>query len=496
MIEKLDKRLNKFSFRVKITIPLILIIGTLSYVSFRLYTKYIQQEIYENVEHHVSTSIELLQEPYLYTIKQYSGSIIKTLMDDMEDNEHVMDVSLLRPEEFIDCGDEIIVVDSVFNRFESLQAHSNICVESYYDLKEPFSRMVIKLDNSPSCVECHLQSIKTLGYIAIDYSLSEAEESLFVVQRFSIFFTVLMIGVIVLIVIFMHYKFVRTSLVSFHRLMKGVNNGDLTQRLAIPKSKELGELGANFNEMLDNFQNTQNELLQMHKNELRTTRRLATLGEMSARLAHEIRNPLTGIANAIEVIVNDETSCGGNKQILEEIQRQTVRVNGAITNLLKYSRESEVRLKENDINELIKSIVFFLSNQKRDNQVDFKLDLGDDIPLLLFDYDQLENVLTNLGINATQAIESTGEVVYSTRYDSVAGKLKIKVLDTGKGIPEDVIAKVFNPFYTTRSKGTGLGLAIAKEIINKHGGKISVKNNKGLGCTFIITLLFNEIAAN
>ncbi|WP_289053992.1 sensor histidine kinase [Carboxylicivirga marina] len=496
MIENIKNRLGKFSFRVKITIPLILIIGTISYVFFRLYTGYIQKEIYKNVEHHVSASIDLLQEPYLYTIQRYSGSIIKTLMRDMEDNEHVMSVSLLRPEEFIDCGGEAVVVDSVFNRFESFQSDSDICVESYYDVKDPFSRMVIKLSNSPSCVECHHESAETLGYIAIDYSLSEAEESFFVVQRFSIFFTLLMIGVIVLIVVFMHYKFVRTSLVSFHRLMKNVNKGDLTQRMSIPKSKELGELGANFNEMLNNFQNTQSELLQMHKKELRNTRRLATLGEMSARLAHEIRNPLTGIANAIEVIVNDDTACGGNKQILEEIQRQTVRVNGAITNLLKYSRESEVRLKENDINALIRSIVFFLSNQKREKHVDYKLELGDDIPLLLFDYDQLENVLTNLGINAAQAIESKGEIVYSTQYDSVLGKLKIKVSDTGKGIPEEVISKVFNPFYTTRAKGTGLGLAIAKDIISKHGGKISVKNNKDLGCTFIITLPFNEVSAN
>lgn len=494
MLKKINQRLSKFSFRVKITIPLILITGALSYISFRLYTKYVQKEMYKNVEHHVSTSIDLLQEPYYYTIKQYSGSIINNLMADIRKNDHVLDVDLLKPTEYLDCGDEVVAVDRVFKRSESHQQYSNVCVESYYELKEPFSRMIIKLNNSPSCYECHDEQNKVLGYLAIDYSLAEAEQSFFVVQKFSIFFTMLMIGVIVLIVVLMHYKFVRSSLVSFQSLMKKVNNGDLTKRLKIPKSKELGELGANFNEMLDNFQNTQNELLFLHKRELQNTRRLATLGEMSARLAHEIRNPLTGIANAIEVIVNDNSSCGGNKQILEEIQRQSLRVNGAISNLLKYSRESEVRLKENDINALIRSIVFFLSSQKREKQIDFKLDLDKDIPLLLFDYDQLENVLTNLGINAAQAIESKGEVVFKTRFDKVSQKLKIKVSDTGRGIPENVIAKIFNPFYTTRSKGTGLGLAIAKDIVNKHDGKISVKNNKDVGCTFVISLPFKEIS--
>ncbi|MCK5535392.1 MAG: hypothetical protein KAI79_01120, partial [Bacteroidales bacterium] len=199
----------------------------------------------------------------------------------------------------------------------------------------------------------------------------------------------------------------------------------------------------------------------------------------------------TGIANAIEIIVdgiNDEE----NKPILEEIQRQANRVNGAVSNLLIYSRSSEIEVQERDINELVKSLVFFLQNQNHNKAIYFELNLQDNIPEFNFDHEKLENALLNLGLNAIQAIPNSGTVTYKTSYDASINEVRIAVADTGIGVSEDILPKIFSPFFTTRTEGTGLGLAIVKDIVDKHQGEIWVDNNLEGGSTFVISILLGE----
>jgi len=208
---------------------------------------------------------------------------------------------------------------------------------------------------------------------------------------------------------------------------------------------------------------------------------------MSARLAHDIRNPLTGIVNSIEVIAG-EMKESPYRPILEEIQRQANRVNNAISNLLKYSRPIELNLRNGNINEIAASLVLFLSSQKTNNRIKFKLELQPGIPNFSFDAEHIENVLLNLGLNAIQAIEKEGQVIFRTNYDEGSGKVIISVQDNGPGIPVEKVPEIFKPFYTTKTEGTGLGLAIAKDIIDKHRGDIWFENIPGNGCIFIISL--------
>jgi len=313
------------------------------------------------------------------------------------------------------------------------------------------------------------------------------EDTVAFARRFSLAFTVLMLLLILGFVLILHYKMVRRSLSQFQTTIRTINEGNLNERLIIPRSTELGKLGKSFNEMVDYFQQTQNELQRYHKNEILNSKKLATIGEMSARLAHEIRNPITGIANAIEIII-EEAGDTVNKPVLEEIRRQANRVNKAVSNLLTYSRSRELHLQEGDINEIIRSVVFFLSNQDIDKKINFILELGDNVPLFHFDAEQVENVLMNLGLNAIQASEANNTIAYTTLFLEDERKIIVAVSDSGKGIPAEKLQDIFKPFYTTRTQGTGLGLAIAKEIIEMHLGEIKVENNSDRGCTFTITL--------
>jgi signal transduction histidine kinase len=258
----------------------------------------------------------------------------------------------------------------------------------------------------------------------------------------------------------------------------------------IPESKELGDLGKNFNTMIENFQKAQEELQRYHRKEIQDRQKLASIGEMSARLAHEIRNPITGIANAVEIII-DESRDEANKSVLEEIQRQANRVNKAISNLLNYSRSKELNVQESDLNEIIKSVVFFLNNQAHKQEIRITAELDNDLSPFRFDPEQMENVMLNLGMNALQTIQDEGEITFRTLFEPPDNTVKIFVSDTGSGIPEDKISEIFNPFFTLKTEGTGLGLAIARDIVEMHSGQITVSNNQEKGCTFQISLPLN-----
>ena len=208
---------------------------------------------------------------------------------------------------------------------------------------------------------------------------------------------------------------------------------------------------------------------------------------MSARIAHEIRNPITGISQAMEIIMSEMKETD-NKPILEEIQRQAKRVNQAISNLLKFSQSKELLLVTGDINKVINSIVFFLENQAHNKIINLKLDLCDECPPIPFDHELIENVLLNLSINAIQAIPENGTIIYSTRYDAESKMVIISIRDNGGGIPPEVGKEIFKPFFTTRTQGTGLGLPISKDIVERHGGELWYENNKDSGCTFFVSL--------
>jgi len=321
-------------------------------------------------------------------------------------------------------------------------------------------------------------------------SLNDTKSTLTYARVFSILFTILMIIIIIVFVIILHVRFIRRSLSSFQIVIGKVNEGDLDQRVTIKKASELAMLARNFNRMLDNFQRAQQELERYHEKELESAEKLATVGEMAARLAHDVRNPLTGIANSIEIILADMKD-SPHMPILQEIRRQTTRVNEAINNLLKYSRSKEINKKPGNINELVNNMVFFLQSQKQNKGISFYLDVDPNIPEFEFDAEQMENVLMNLCYNAIQAMGNNGLINIKTEIEDGGESIMISIQDNGPGIPEDIQTEVFKPFYTTRTEGTGLGLAIARDTVRKHNGKIKFESKAGEGTIFYICLPMN-----
>jgi signal transduction histidine kinase len=477
-------KLGISSFRTKIIITLVLVVSIFSFLSFQIYSNYLSRKIYNDAEDDISLFLYQLKDEI---INIHDGRLLKSLLKNMEKDRHVMKTYLLDADGNIKQGADSNSIQAIKDISEFRASGNEMAVKIYRDQSIPLSRAFLHVYNSPSCYQCHSPQKTTLGYVIIDFSLQDNKNYIAIARDSSLIFTFSMLVIILFFVLLMHYRFVKKSLFGFSSTINNINEGDLSRRVSIPESKELGQLGKSFNQMMEKFQMTQKKLLYYHQKELKDAQKLASIGEMSARLAHDIRNPLTGIVNSIEVIAG-EMKDSPYRPILEEIQRQANRVNSAISNLLKYSRPVEINLVKGNINELVESLVLFLSSQRVNKNINFKLELQEGIPDFSFDAGQLENVLMNLGLNAIQAIEKDGQIIFSTTYDEAAKIIRISVKDTGNGIPPEKEPEVFKPFFTTKTEGTGLGLAIARDIIEKHNGDIRFENFPGAGCVFIISL--------
>lgn len=480
---KLSRIFASFRFRILFTVILSIII--LSFTSFFIFNHFLTKRIYKQSEDNLTTVLYFLRSQI---IAVRDGRFIRPYLKGLENDGTILNSHLIDGEGKIvsSSGNVRIRLETLnFNQFKSFD--KEITLQDRKENGREFTRAIIRFENMPACHSCHDPARKIIGYVLLDFSGPDSDDTVVFTRNFSAVYTIILIILLLTFVLVMHYKVVRTSLIRFQHTINGINKGDLSQRVMIPRTTELGVLGKSFNEMLANFQTTQAELQKYHKKEIHESQRLATIGEMSARLAHEIRNPITGISNAIEIII-EETGNPEHRNVLEEVKRQAYRVNKAVSNMLNYARSRELNKQPADLNEIIRSVVFFLQNQTSRGGISISTDLSPEIPLFDLDTEQIENALMNLGINAIQSCNPEGSVLFCSSFDQATGLVTVSVRDSGSGIDPEKIRDIFTPFYTTRTKGTGLGLAIVKEVTEMHGGFVQVENNPDDGCIFFLRL--------
>ncbi len=226
--------------------------------------------------------------------------------------------------------------------------------------------------------------------------------------------------------------------------------------------------------------------LEQAQYQLIRTEKLAALGQLAAGVAHEINNPLGTITIYAHILLKGMEQDDPRREDLMLIISEANRTKEIVQGLLSFARETKLKPGETNINELLEDTLGLLVNQSLFHNIKIKKTLSSDLPNIFADATQLKQVFLNIILNGAQAMEGKGNLTITTAQEK--NQIRIKIRDSGPGIPPENVRKLFNPFFTTKEKGTGLGLAISYGIVERHGGKLDVETELGKGSTFIISL--------
>jgi len=381
--------------------------------------------------------------------------------------------------------------------------------------------LITPIYNEASCsrVGCHDAPPKqsVLGVLDVQVSLQRIDQALQSRnQQFLLLTYFLMLGIATTAGVFI-WLFVHIPVKALIRGTRQISHGNFKYRISIKSKTEIGHLAKSFNRMAE-------DLAQAHKERLEWTQtleqrvdqktktlrqaqarllqseKLASLGSLSAVVAHEINNPLSGVLTYTKLVrrmLGDSHGIDKAKEIrkyLEAMESETSRCGRIVSNLLAFSRQSEIDVAETDLNAIVEKTLFLIGHKLELQGITLTKELGPDMPKVTCDADQIQQAVFAILINAVEAMADGGELMVTTRrVEGGNGEgpwVEVTVSDTGTGIPEEVMPRLFEPFFTTKEnkRGVGLGLSVVYGIVKRHRGRVDVKSEVGRGTTFVMAI--------
>jgi two-component system NtrC family sensor kinase len=355
--------------------------------------------------------------------------------------------------------------------------------------------VLFPIENDERCFHCHGSIVKMNGILSVDVSMAQTQEKVGELIKTMLLWA---FGITVLLAISLSLfltRFVTNPIQDLIITMERAEQG-LEARAEVKSSDDIGRLGLAFNSLLSKLELARRRVERYHYEQMKRADRLASIGEMAAGIAHEIKNPLAGIAGVIQVIKKDMLVGDQKKAVLDEVLSQVERMDKAVRNLLSFARPPEPKMTLVDINELIGKLLDFLAPQFAKNAILTERRLASGLPWLTLDPDLVQQALINIALNAIQAMPEGGKFIVETKSTkpsgNAPGSVEIVFIDTGKGVSAENMSRIFGPFFTTRQQGTGLGLSITQRIIEQHNGEINVTSAPGKGATFTISFPYPE----
>ncbi len=384
--------------------------------------------------------------------------------------------------------------------------------------------MITPIYNEPSCTEaeCHAHptSQNVLGVLDVSMTLDMVDAEMAQLQLRVIVISFSIVLIMSLFIIYFTKYYIDAPIQQLIAGTHAVSEMQLDRAIVIESSEELGELARSFDVMRIRLRSALMEInefteglerkireradqLKVAHQKLLQSDRLASLGQLSASVAHEINNPVSGVLNLAMLMQRIMKEDGVPKERIEEFRKylsqvvhETARIGRIVQDLLAFSRRSKPFRAKIDFNSMIRSTLNLLDHKLKLSGVIIELDLQHDLPLVHCDGSQMQQVVINLIMNGAEAAQGKddGKVTVKTQIDPVRNVLLFIVSDNGDGIPEENLSKIFSPFFTTKGegKGVGLGLAVVFGIIEAHKGDIDVKSTPDDGTSFIVTLPFDE----
>ena len=271
---------------------------------------------------------------------------------------------------------------------------------------------------------------------------------------------------------------------------------EMTASIIYQDGKEVASMGI-YNDLRPKME-IEKKLKEAERIKLEQSNKMASLGQLAAGVAHEINNPLSGILIDASLILEELDGKSPIRKDIQNIVDDANRCKEIVKNLLAYSRQTEMKRELFNINDVIEQTFAFLGHHALLQNITINKEFSSSMLICEGDKNQLLQVFTNIIINAAHAIAGKGNITIRSSRDKPEGKIYVEFSDTGCGIPQEALPKIFDHFFTTKQegKGTGLGLGTVKSIIEKHGGKIKVKETSPEGTTFLIELPLLKVTKN
>lgn len=350
--------------------------------------------------------------------------------------------------------------------------------------------MVKPIYNETACHACHGNKARVIGILNVNYSLQRTNMQMLDASRIFIVSSVAITAFLAIAISLILLKFVKKPLDNMIETMSKVEKGDFDVRIEHEGKDEIGRLIVSFNSMVDRLDVAKKELELLHFQQLERADRLASIGEMAAGIAHEIKNPLAGISAAVSIIKDDMAPDDPRESILGEVLQQVQRLDRTLNDLLFFGKPSLPEFNCVDINAIITTTLKFASQHRGGGNIEKILLLEPELPPVFADDKQMQQVFLNIILNAFQAMSQGGVLTITTSrvLRNGAEFVKADISDTGLGIPPQILGKIFTPFFTTKAQGTGLGLPICSKLVHLHNGEISVTSDNDKGTVFSVEL--------
>ncbi|MDI6726713.1 MAG: ATP-binding protein [Smithellaceae bacterium] len=380
--------------------------------------------------------------------------------------------------------------------------------------KDPGGKKVLGMTkaiyNHPSCytASCHAHPAGTrvLGMLDVIFSLEKETAEITALRNKTIYLTIILLLLTGTLITAFTQRIINWPIKALLEHARRVGEGDLDSKIDSDSKDELGKLAGTFDSMTDSLKKARRELEDWGRNleskveertqeirnmqdQLIRTEKMASVGQLAAGVAHEINNPLTSIHMYTTLLRDNERLDPALQSDISVIATETQRCARIVKGLLEFSREHIPQMLPCSINDIMKKTMDLIEKQFSSADMEIRSRLDEGIPKIYADANQLEQVFINILINSYQAMTEGGILTVASGLLADEALIYMEISDTGCGIPEEHLNKIFNPFFTTKEhRGTGLGMAISYGIIENHQGRIEVKSKVGAGTTVTVCL--------
>jgi two-component system NtrC family sensor kinase len=530
----------KNNLRFKVSAYLFVTLSVATVLSALLFLKQRQEDLQTVVATHVTQIADVVVASTRYTMLVNKRDIAEKIIEDIGKQKGIERLRVISKDGMIihsnlksEVGQSIEQKDEPCIRcHQTTQPLKQVSDDKRWGIfRNPAGYRVLTsmhaIRNEPTCssASCHEHpaSQSVLGIVDIAYSLKEMDQSM---NEHAVYVVGIALTIIFLLSVSVAYLLQRMIYLPLKDMEAGagkISSGHLDQTIPVRSADEFGRVASSFNHMtaaLNQSRAELNELIQVleSKVEERTKEllaaraevaqgeKLASIGVLAAGIAHELNNPLTGVLTFTSLMRKKAKEDSEDAEDLDLVIRETKRCASIIRRLLDFAREKVPVKGYFNLNQVIEDTVRFIERPASLQQIEISCDLDPALPQIWGDADLLKQVIMNLLVNAEQAIEGKGQIRVESRAHIVSDPAKpaaeplpmveIAITDTGCGIPEANLERIFDPFFTSKEvgKGTGLGLSVSYGIVKAHGGKISVESVVGTGSTFRVALPITPFA--